>query len=100
QRRGHSQRGRPPGTHSDAHCCALPRVTSTVCGLPDGSRYVSVTLSPGAFDRTAATSASALPITRSSTLVTTTPLGSPASAAAPPLVTSTIFAPSTAAKIV
>ena len=64
--------------------------------MPDGSRYVSVTLSPGALDRTAATSASALPITRSSTLVTTTPLGSPAAAAAPPLVTSTIFAPSTA----
>ncbi len=53
-----------------------------------------MTLSPGALDRTAATSASALPITRSSTLVTTTPLGRPAAAAAPPLVTSTILAPS------
>ena len=46
-------------TRCDAHCSALPRVTCTVCGLPDGSRYVSVTLSPGAFDLTAATSASA-----------------------------------------
>ncbi len=40
-----------------------------------------MTLSPGALERTAATSASALPITRSSTLVTTTPLGRPAAAA-------------------
>ena len=50
-------------------------------------------MSPGARERTAATRALALPITRSSTLVTTTPLGSPAVAAAPPLTTSTILAP-------
>ena len=52
-----------------------PRVTSTVWEAPDASAYVSVTLSPGAFERTAATSASAPSIARSSTLVTTTPLG-------------------------
>lgn len=50
-------------------------------------------LSPGALDRTAATNASALLIGRSSTLVTTTFLGRPALAAAPPDTTSTTLAP-------
>ena len=36
QRRGHSQR--PGGPGRDASLLALPRVTSTVCGLPAGSR--------------------------------------------------------------
>ena len=34
-RRGHAQRRRCP---SAGHCAALPSVTCTVCGLPDGSR--------------------------------------------------------------
>src|SRR5689334_16447986 len=68
QRRSHSQGRR-------RHCCALPSVTSTVCDFPAGSTKVNETLSPGALERTAATNASALLITRSSTLVTTTPLG-------------------------
>ena len=50
-------------------------------------------MSPGALDRTAATRASALLIGRSSTLVTTTSLGTPAFAAAPPCTTSTTLAP-------
>ena len=56
-------------------------------------RYVSVTLSPGAFERTAATSASALSIAWSSTLVTTTPLGNPAAAAGPSATTAATAAP-------
>ena len=40
------------------------------CAAPDSSRNVSVTLSPGAFDRTAAISASGPSMRRSSTLVT------------------------------
>ena len=43
---------------------------------------VRVTLSPGALERTAATNASGLSITRSSSLVTTTPPARPAVAAA------------------
>src|SRR6201999_2331582 len=75
------------------HCSALPRVTWTVRLPPPGSWKVSETLSPGALDRTAATRASAELIGRSSTLVTTTPLGTPAPAAAPPCTTSTTLAP-------
>ncbi len=35
RRRGHFQRG---AAWRDGHCAAFPRVTCTVCGLPDGSR--------------------------------------------------------------
>ena len=52
-----------------------------------------MTVSPGAFERTAATSASGPSITRSSTLVTTAPLGNPAAAAGLPSTTSAIDAP-------
>ena len=59
-----------------------------------------MTVSPGDFERTAATNASALSITRSSSLVTTAPLGRPADAAGPPLTTSTTRAPCVFASLV
>ena len=37
QRRSHSKR-RSWRPLNQPHCAALPRVTSTVCGLPEGSR--------------------------------------------------------------
>ncbi len=61
----------------------MPSSTSTVLLLPDGSLYVTLTLSPGAWERIAAISASPLVITRSSTLVTTAPFGMPAFSAGP-----------------
>jgi hypothetical protein len=63
-------------------------------GLPEGSTNPTVTRAPGAFDCTAAYSAMAFSITRSSTLVTSEPLGSPATAAGLPLITPTTLAPS------
>src|SRR6202012_2041717 len=82
------------------HCCALPKVTCTVLLSPDGSLNVSVTLSPGALDLTAATNASALLTVRSSTLVTTTLPGMPAAAAAPLGATSTTLAPGVSLSLV